>query len=235
MKASFTSPSVTMTWSMALSSSTSVSGGTAGVGRVARQFGDARVHDDQRRRIARAAALADEGRRDRVVHRRVGADDDDHVGKLRHRRPDSKPRPSRGPPAARPPRRHGTAGCSGRRCSCRSRCAPASGRGRPPRSSPWPSRSRPARACRGSASPRAGRRRPGPAPPPSLLRGNACASRWRCRRARRPSGASVRRISGTVSRLRMARVVVTVAALDAEPAGVGRTVAAIGADNVPVA
>ena len=55
------------------------------------------------------------------------------------------------PPSAPRPTRRGTAGCSDRRCWCRSRCAPASGTGRPPRSSPWPSRSRPA-PCRPCSS-----------------------------------------------------------------------------------
>ena len=50
---------------------------------------------------------------------------------------------------AAPPRwRRGTGACSGRRCCCRSRCAPVSGTGRPLRCCPWPSRSRPATSGR---------------------------------------------------------------------------------------
>ena len=66
-------------WISALSSATSVPGlNCSDVRRVARQRLAARVHDDQRR--AALGRVLEEGRGDRVVLGRVGADDDDDVG-----------------------------------------------------------------------------------------------------------------------------------------------------------
>ena len=155
----------------------------------------ARVHDDQRRAALRR--LLEEGRGDRMILGRVGADDDDDVGILRGHERRRHRAPSRCLPSAPPPTRRGRAACSDRHCWCRSRRAPASGRDRPPRSSPWPSRSRRARrrrACRGSSS---SPRRRDRAPRPRSLRGNASRD-WRDRSrrrrvsARRPCGSSAR-------------------------------------------
>ena len=76
-----TSPSSMMVWIIALRSATSVPGRNwRRVGGVARELRAARVGHDQLR--AALDRVLHEGRGDGVVDRRVGADDDDHVGSL---------------------------------------------------------------------------------------------------------------------------------------------------------
>ena len=138
---------------IALSIATSVSAlNCRNAVRVARELGAARVGDDQLGAVLRR--VLHPGGRHRMVDRRIGADHAAPPRPASRRSPGSTPRPSRCLRAAPPPTRRGTGACSGRRCCCRSRCAPASGTGRPLRCCPWPSRSRPApagRACRGCA------------------------------------------------------------------------------------
>jgi hypothetical protein len=139
-----------------------------------------------------------------------------------------RPRPSRSPPSARRPTRRGRAACNGRRCWCRSPAGSASGRDRPPRSSIWPSRSRQSRrrhapasillnpaAARASASSQS----PRGTPPTGWPGRPACRRAWAHRRGGSAAGQPVR----------MVDVVEAEAPLDAEPALVGRAVAAVDA------
>ena len=113
------------------------------LGRVARQRLPARIHHEQLGAVLLDRVL-DEGRGDRMVHGRVGADHDDDLGIQRRR----ERRRHRARAQAFEQRRDRRGVAQPRAVidivASRSRCAPASGTDRPLRSSPWPSRSRPA-------------------------------------------------------------------------------------------
>ena len=193
---------------------------------VARQRLPARVDDDELG-AALLDGVLDESRGDRVIDRRVRADDDDALRRPARRRTAPTPRRSSAPPSARRPRRHGTAACNDRRCWSRSRCAPASGRGRPPRSSPSPSRSR-----RAPSGPCASRMR---ARPPAA-RSSASSQLASRKCVNGLAGSTWSSASFGVARqahqrlrqpMRMVDVVEAEPSFDAEPVVIGRAVLAL--------
>ena len=197
--------------------------------RVARELRAARVGEDELR--AALDRVLDPRRGDRVIDDRIGADQKAPPRPASRPSPDSTPRPSRCLRAAPRRSRRGTAACSGRRCSSRSRCARASGTGTPPRSSPWPSRSRRARGCHAHRGCASACRRRAPAPRPSSPRGTPTSA---------SAGSIVKsadlRHAGLADQrprqaLRVMRVVEAEAALDAQPVVIGRAVAALDADD----
>ena len=147
MKASSTSPSSITVWISALSMATSVSALNCSVRQAWRPMSVARVgqHD---LRVPRPRSSS--GRGHRVGWPWGWSRSRRSARHVPHRSPGCSPRPShafeqRGTLDAWHSR------CSGPRCCCQSRCAPASGTGRPLRCCPWPSQNPPApwgRGCR---------------------------------------------------------------------------------------
>ena len=135
-KASSTRPSVTMTWAIALSTATLVPGRSgrwwsASTCGDAHEVDPARVDDDQLGALAQP--LLHPRGEDRVAVGRVGADHHHHVAILDGVEVLGAGRGAEGLSSGRSRSASGRRGRRCRRCCCRRRRAPASGRGRSPR------------------------------------------------------------------------------------------------------
>ena len=201
--------------------------------RVARQLRAARVADDQLGAVV--GRVLDPGRRHRMVHGRVGADDDDDLGLGRRPSPGSTPRPSRCPRAA-PPRDDAWH----RRVQWSTLLLPKAGAhqlleqvglfvaalgraeaGQRLRAVRVADAARSLPPASSSASSQVASRNT------SITRSGSIVASPRL-------GTSARRISGTRQALRMVRVVEAVAALDAQAPVVRRAVAALDVEDLVV-